>query len=156
MISVPWISLRQMVRIRLALTSLQKEKLSNNRANKLAVVYVVRYNKNMAAYFTVSMSSINVEHLDRKEKVEHATPIRYPAMLLGQVGVDKKHRGKGIGADICNFCMGLAQEVGERIACRYIILQTSIGKTSLYEKMGFSISPKPPVNNKIWMYRKFV
>ena len=113
MISVPWISLRQMVRIRLALTSLQKEKLSNNRANKLAVVYVVRYNKNMAAYFTVSMSSINVEHLDRKEKVEHATPIRYPAMLLGQVVVDKKHRGKGIGADICNSCMGRPQEVVE-------------------------------------------
>ncbi|MDE1813940.1 MAG: GNAT family N-acetyltransferase [Thaumarchaeota archaeon] len=122
--------------------------------NKLATVRVIRFNKNIVAYFTVSMSAISVENLDSKEKIMHATPIRYPAMLLGQLGVDKKYRGKGIGTDICNFCLGLAQEIGEKIACRYVILQTGIEKTSLYEKIGFVVSPKPLMGKKIWMYRR--
>jgi len=122
--------------------------------NKLATVRVVRYEKNIVAYFAVSMSAISIEDLDSKEKVVQATPIRYPAMLLGQLGVDKKHRGKGIGGNICNFCLGLAQEIGEKVSCRYIILQTTIDKTSLYEKMGFIRSPKLVKDKKIWMYRR--
>lgn len=124
--------------------------------NKIATVRVVRYKKSIAAYFTVSMSAISIENLDSKEKIASATPIRYPAMLLGQLGVDKKYRGKGVGADICNFCLGLAQEIGEKIACRYVILQTSVDKTSLYEKIGFILSPKLAHDKKIWMYRRLV
>ncbi|MDE2589811.1 MAG: GNAT family N-acetyltransferase [Patescibacteria group bacterium] len=122
--------------------------------NKLGTVRVVRYKKNTVAYFTVSMSAISIENLDNEEKVAQATPVRYPAMLLGQIGVDKKYRGKGIGTDICNFCLGLAQVIGEKVACRYIILQTSVDKTVLYEKMGFTKSPKLSKTAKIWMYRR--
>lgn len=122
--------------------------------NRLSTVRIVRYEKNIVGYFAVSMSAISIENLDGQEKVVQATPNRYPAMLLGQLGVDKKHRKKGIGADICNFCLGLAQVIGEQIACRYIILQTSSDKTKLYEKMGFTKSPKTSTNKKIWMYRR--
>ena len=39
----------------------------------------------------------------------------HPAMLLGQLGVDKKYRGKRIGSDICNFCLGLADVLGKQL-----------------------------------------
>jgi len=122
--------------------------------NKLSTVRIVRYKKNIVGYFTVSMSAISIEDLQVGEKVAQATPIRYPAMLLGQLGVDKNCQGQGIGTDICNFCLGLAQVIGEKIACRYMILQTSSDKTQLYERMGFTKSPKASKTEKIWMYRR--
>ncbi|MBI3639318.1 MAG: GNAT family N-acetyltransferase [Thaumarchaeota archaeon] len=131
-----------------------KSKALSYHPNKLCTVRVVNHESEFVAYFTVSMFAISVELLDRSEKVSKATPIRYPAMLLGQLGVDKNRRGKGIAKEICKFCLGLAQEIGEKVACRYIVLQTSVGKTSLYEQLGFVRSPKKPENNKIWMYAK--
>ena len=122
--------------------------------NKIVTVRVARDKKEIVAYFTVSMSAISVNILESGEKVEGATPIRYPAMLLGQLGVDKKYRGKGIGSDICNFCLGLAEVLGKQIACRYVILQTGVARTSLYQKFEFRMSTKSPVGKKIWMYRK--
>lgn len=131
-----------------------KTKANEYHKNKLATVRVVLDKKEVVAYFTVSMSSVSVENLDSKERVARATPIRYPAMLLGQLGVDKKYRGKGIGIKICNFCLGLAQTIGKLIACRYVILQTGVDKTSLYKKVGFIVSPKLAHDKKIWMYRR--
>lgn len=122
--------------------------------NKLSTVRVVKYHGNVVAYFAVSMSAISIEDLDSIEKVEKATPLRYPAMLIGQLGVDKKYRGKGIGKEICKFCLGLAQDIGDRIACRYVILQTNTNKTKIYDGMKFTKSPKKPQNNKVWMYRR--
>jgi len=125
--------------------------------NKISTVRIVKSGGKIVAYFAVSMSAINITKLSENEKVNQATPITYPAVLLGQLGVDKGHRGKGIGQQICTFCIGLAQEVSDKIACRYIILQTNVQKTALYEKMGFIKSPKKPDgNNKIWMYMRIV
>lgn len=123
--------------------------------NKISTVRIVRTDGRIVAFFAVSMSAISLQHLESNEKLDLVTPLRYPAMLIGQLGVDKKFRGKGIGQHICNFCLGLAQDTGEKIACRYVILQTNPDKTALYNKMGFTKSPKHiDENNKIWMYRK--
>lgn len=131
-----------------------RTKATKYHKNKISTVRVVRDKKEIVAYFTVSMSAISVDILASEEKVEGVTSIRYPAMLLGQLGVDKKYRGKGIGSEICNFCLGLADVLGKQIACRYVILQTSITRTTLYEKFEFRMSPKSPAGKKIWMYRR--
>ncbi|MGH2611955.1 MAG: GNAT family N-acetyltransferase [Rhabdochlamydiaceae bacterium] len=122
--------------------------------SRLSTVRVVKYEGKIVAYFAVSMFAISVEQLDKSEKVSEATPIRYPAMLLGQLGVDKEYRKKGIAKEICRFCFGLAQDTGEQVACRYMVLQTNVEKTKLYEHFDFVKSPKKPENGKIWMYTK--
>lgn len=123
--------------------------------NKLSTVRIVKEKgtSNIIAYFAVSMSAISIEDLESSEQVNHATPIRYPALLIGQLGVDTRYRGRGIGKEICNFCLGLAQVVGESVSCRYVTLQTNENKTALYEHMKFTKSPKMK-NKKIWMYRR--
>jgi GNAT superfamily N-acetyltransferase len=131
-----------------------KSKAISYHQNKLSTVRVVKCNNIVVGYFAVSMFSISIEQLATGEKVSSATPLRYPAMLLGQLGVHKKYRGNDIAKEICNFCLGLAQEVGERVACRYIVLQTNEKRTKLYEDFDFVRSPKKPDNGKIWMYTK--
>lgn len=121
---------------------------------KLSTVRVVKYKDETVGFFAVSMFAISVQQLARDERMVEATPVRYPAMLLGQLGVDKKHRGKGIAKEMLKFCFGLAREAGEDVACRYIVLQTGVDKTRLYENFDFVQSPKKPEGGKIWMYTK--
>lgn len=124
--------------------------------NRLCTVRVIRdESHDVVGYFAVSMSALSVEDLDATEKVAGATPIRYPALLLGQLGVDKKYRSQGIGAAICKFCVGLAQVIGESVACRYVGLQTSEDRTKLYEHIGFAKSPLVK-NKKVWMYKRVI
>jgi GNAT superfamily N-acetyltransferase len=68
------------------------------------------------------------------------------------MGVDKRFRNQGIGYWICQFCLGLAQEMGKKVACRYVILETDEQKSSYYRKLLFEQSAKK--SQKIWMYRR--
>lgn len=122
---------------------------------RVSVVFVVKQHKRVLAFFTLSMSALESSRLEVNDKLANYTPIKYPAVLLGQMGVDKDYRGLGLGQLICNFCVGLAAIVGERVACRYIILQTSRDKVRYYkEKCDFKQSMKVNTEGKIWMYRR--
>lgn len=124
--------------------------------NKLSTVRLVQLAGKIVAYFTVSMNAIELNVLDKDEKVSGTTTKKYPAMLLGRMGVDKKHRKKGIGEAICKFCQGLAAETSERVACRYIMLHTTLNKVSLYQSWGFIKSANPPKNGIVSMYMRIV
>lgn len=123
--------------------------------NKLSVIWGVKSGQRLIGFFSVSMSSIQTKKLEAVEHVPEAPTIySYPVVLLGQLGVDREHRHKGIGSTMIKFCVGLAQELSGRIGCRYIVLQTSQDRTDLYRKLRFIRSSKPPTENKVWMYRK--
>jgi len=111
----------------------------------------------IVAFFTVSMSAIELKKLNKKdEKVRGTTPARYPAILLGRMGVVKKYRKNHVGADICNFCRGLAISLGKRVACRYVVLQTNKDKIGFYKKCGFRQSTAKPNKGLYWMYSRIV
>jgi hypothetical protein len=130
--------------------------LQTYRKNNLSTVWIVRDSDEPVAYFTVSMNAIEVKELGVGEKVEDTTTSRYPAVLLGQMGVDKNHRHDGIALAICDFCLGLASEIGERIACRYLMLQTTEELLPLYQGKAHFVKSlkKPSKDGKFWMYRR--
>ncbi len=133
-----------------------KNKRETYHKNNLSRVWIVREKDTPIAYFTTSMNSIEIDFLNAGEQVSDTTTKRYPAVLIGRMGVDKKYRKKGIGKKVCNFCTGLSAFIGQRIACRYIILETTLNKVAFYEKSGFIKAEKLPRKNKVWMYRKLV
>lgn len=120
--------------------------------NNLSTVRLIKIAGKIVGYFTVSMNAIELDKLGKDEKVKNTTPKKYPAMLIGRMGVDKKYRGKGIGRDVCMFCRGLAIEIGERIACRYVVLQTTEERSKFYAKCGFIKSDGAAKNGIVWMY----
>lgn len=139
----------------LGVDNFAKEKAVSYHNNKLSTVWVVRYENELVAFFSLSMFAIEIGKLAEVEKVVGATPRSYPAILLGQMGVDKRHRGLDIGYWICEFCLGLAQEMGRRIACRYVVLQTNKCLLSFYQdKAGFIPSETITPDGRIWMYRR--
>lgn len=122
--------------------------------NHLSVIYVVKYDYKPVAYFTLSMSSIGINKLVAEDIVEGVT-FRYPALLLGRMGVDRNFRGQNIGQKICSFCRGLAKMVSKRIACAFLILQTNEDILDYYSnKCHFKYSSKDKYIGLIWMYRR--
>lgn len=132
-----------------------KNKFSDYLQNNLTSIWTVRYEGRIVAYFTASMFAIQTRQLLDDEHVSEVPIVSYPSVLLGRMGVDKKERGRDIGYWICQFCTGLAQEIGKKVACRYIVLHTIKAKTAYYkEKCMFHQTKKANPEGKIWMYRR--
>lgn len=123
--------------------------------NNLSTVRLIKADDRFVGYFTVSMNAIELDKLNKDEKVRNTTPKKYPAMLIGRMGIDKKYRGKGIGSDVCLFCRGLAIEIGKKVACRYVVLQTMVKHSGFYKKSGF-IKTDVVKNGVVWMYVRTV
>ena len=123
--------------------------------SRLCSIWSVFYNDVLVGCFTLTMSTIRKTKLEETEVVDKApTLYSYPAVLLGQIGVDKKFRGMGIGSIIIKFATGLSRKLGNEIACRYLILQTSKNKIRLYASHQFYKETADLNNNRVWMYRK--
>ncbi len=124
--------------------------------NRLCSIWSVLYKDKLVGCFTLTMYSITNNKLEEAELVNKAPNlISYPAILLGQIGVDKQFRNKGMGHNIIQYITGLSRQIGRKIACRYIVLQTSKDKIKLYKKIEFKKSPKNPDNKTLlWMYKR--
>jgi hypothetical protein len=47
---------------------------------------------------------------------------------------------------------GLADVIGESVACRYIMLHTTLNNVQFYQKLGFVQSANPPKKGIVSMY----
>jgi hypothetical protein len=78
----------------------------------------------------------------------------YPALLLGQMGVDNNFRGNQVGEKICSFCRGIEQDINDRVACAFLILQTTAHLAKKYYEPCCHFKWKPREEGIVWMYRK--
>lgn len=127
-----------------------KTKASTYKKNNLATLWLVKYREKTVAFFTLSMSSVGLDQVPRSRQVKEMTA-RYPALLIGQMGVDKRYRGRKIGDAICKHCIGLARKFNERVACSCITLQTTDDKASYYRQYFFEATRRLK-NGQVAMY----
>ena len=124
---------------------------------KLTAVYVVRYNRKIISCFTVSMFVIKARRLSESEQIKSSPINSYPAILLGQMCVDKKYRSRDIGKHMCTFALGIASNVSKRVGCMCLVLHTNEEKSKYYEeKCGFTQAKINPEDRTIWMYRRII
>jgi hypothetical protein len=81
--------------------------------------------------FTVSNDSINVNIIpgSRKQKVNKDIPRtkqmkRYPAVLIGRLGVNKDFKGKHIGSELMGFIKSWFIDPYNKTGCRYIVVDS--------------------------------
>ena len=122
--------------------------------NHVSTIFTVRYHNQIIAFFTISMSSIGKKDMEFDDKINNIPFHSYPALLLGQIGVDKKYRGQGIGQSICKYCRGLGQQLNENVACAFLILQTTKGLAEQYYESKCDFKWKKSNKERVWMYRK--
>jgi GNAT superfamily N-acetyltransferase len=124
-------------------------------AEKLGVTYLAFYEERLVGFVTVSMTCLKIEEVEEEEKVGEIR-VPYPALLLGRLAVDKGLRRKGIGTSLCEFAIGLAVDISERVGCRYVALHTLPNRVSFYtqEPLSFVESSLERRDNKKLLYRR--
>ena len=136
-----------------------KNHILNEIENRKIKAYVVTYEDNAIAFFTLSMSVICSKSMlkgDGDENDDKLKKFVFPALLMGKIGIDKKYRCFGIGRYICLFCMGLAQKTNEKMACAFFIFRTT---KSLAEKIygpKYCFRWKYTPEKMVWIYRKIL
>ncbi len=128
--------------------------------NKNVRAYVVTYEENAIAFFTLSMSLICSKSLLKGDNDENDCELKkfvFPALLMGNIGIDKKYRCFGIGKYVCLFCVGLAQKTNEKMACAFFIFRTtkSLAEKIYGPKYCFRWKKNTP-NKLVWAYRKIL
>ncbi len=127
--------------------------------NRSIKAYVVTYEDNAIAFFTLSMSVICSKRFlkdDDDADDDKLKKFAFPALLMGKIGIDKKYRCFGIGKYICLFCMGLAQKTNEKMACALFVFRTT---KSLAEKIygpKYCFRWKDTPEKMVWAYRKIL
>lgn len=121
------------------------------------ITYLFFYKGNIIGYVTLAMSSINAERVEESLK----EPIRlrfYPSLLIGRLAVDNNWRKKGVGKFLCDWCLGFAIELSEKVGCRYVVLETNESKVGFYLKCGFlkALPLEDEEIRLIWMYQRTV
>lgn len=129
---------------------IHKEALDFQR-EALGVTHLFYYQGVLVGFATVAMGSVSVKETTLRLPF-FGTKRRYPALLLGRLGVDNKYRKRHIGHCICLWTIGLAKELSERIGCRFVILMTNQPTVKFYQKSGFDICPKYEKKEKVLMY----
>ena len=96
--------------------------------------------------FTVSNDSVRVDHLpnSRKKRINEAIPHekqmrRYPAVLIGRLGVNVKYANKGIGSELLSIIKRWFIQPDNKTGCRYLAVDSYNLEQTLnyYEKNGF-------------------
>ena len=94
--------------------------------------------------FTLSNDSIRIDDLPnaRKQKmkhiIEHKPLRRYPAVLIGRLGINAELSGQGFGSAIMDFIKSWFIK-NNKTGCRFIIVEAynTLSTLKYYEKNGF-------------------
>jgi GNAT superfamily N-acetyltransferase len=136
---------------------IQKEALVYQ-SERIGVTYLTLHGKDVVAFITVSMNCLSVNELDKPEKVAEISTRRYPALLLGRLGVDKRFRDQKVGTYLCLWVIGLARRISQVVGCRYVALHTLPEKAPFYtrEPLNFVESSLQRTDKKKLLYRRIV
>ena len=114
----------------------------------MGITYVF-LNRNMPLGFvTIAMYAIEVKETRLRIVTSEK---RYPALLLGRLGVDNNYRRQDIGCCMIQWVVAFAQEQTKKMGCRFVVVLTRQSKVDFYKKCGFEVCPKYEKKNKVLM-----
>lgn len=65
--------------------------------------------------------------------------LQYPAVKIARLAVDRRFRKKGIGEELVNLALGIAQEfICPNVGCRFVMVDAKAESVSFYTRRGFT------------------
>ena len=106
--------------------------------NLLSKTYVVADGKKIVAFCTVILHSLKDGEKEFFIDKNRCSQQRVPALLIGQLAVDKEHKGKGIGASLIQKMISNALLITDYVHFPVIIVDAhSQNLVSYYQDKGF-------------------
>lgn len=97
----------------------------------------------IVGYVALCAAQIEREHLPKPQQRNRPDPV--PAVLLGQLAVDRDFQGKGYAVDLLRYALAAVLHVSETIGCMGVIthpLDESV--RAFYARWGFQTLPYDP------------
>jgi ribosomal protein S18 acetylase RimI-like enzyme len=79
---------------------------------------------------------------------------KFPAMLIGMLGVDTRYKGRGLGKEMVQTAIVYAMDAASTVGCRIVHVDSDRTDVAmgLYRAMGFSMAQGQEKRTKAWMY----
>ena len=116
----------------------------NRRGNTAATWVIVDDQDVVAAYASLSMTAVDISAAPAA--LAKGSPDPIPALLVGRLGVDRRHSGQGLGTALIAHVLALVVELNQQVACRAVVV-TAINDRSRHwwERFGFlPLDPADP------------
>lgn len=118
----------------------------------------------VVGYISTSMSTVELFDAPQRgavglagvvfqEHTKHAR--RFPAFLVGMLGVDKSSRRKGLAKHMVQYSIGKARSLSESVGCRFVTVDAdkTPEASGLYQEMKFTmVEGQDARRATAWMY----
>lgn len=90
----------------------------------------------------VSLSATNIERAFLPKSCQRNQPDPIPAILLGQIAVDRRYQGQGCARSLMFFALTTAVKVSKSLGCVCVLTHPlDDGVRDFYEAFGFEAMP---------------
>jgi predicted N-acetyltransferase YhbS len=102
----------------------------------------------VAGYVSLSAAQIERAHLPKPAQRNRPDPV--PALLLGQLAVERRQQGRGIARSLILFALTTAVRFSKEIGCFGVLTHPlDDGVRAFYERFGFETLPFDPRRSMI-------
>lgn len=108
----------------------------NQFKHHLGVSYVAVEERRVLGFATVAPGQVEIDGLPAAMRAKLP---RYPlpVLRLARLAVDETARGRGIGAALLRFVMGLAVRLAEQLGCVGVVVDAKPDAVGFYARYGF-------------------
>lgn len=108
------------------------------------------------------MSIVDLDDGSQREGMGLKIPIlangfeirRFPALLIGMLGVSKRYEGRGLGKVMVRYAIGQATELSLVTGCRFVTVDADLNDRAInmYTSLGFSRVKQKGTRRTVWMF----
>jgi len=102
----------------------------------------------IVGYTSLSAAHIERAHLPKATQRNRPDPV--PAILLGQLAVDRRHQGNGYATSLMYFALTTAVRFSKSVGCFGVLTHPiDDGVRTFYSRFGFESLPYDPKHSMI-------
>ena len=116
--------------------------------DNMCSTYVFFHQNIPVGFVTIAMYAIEVKET---KLLRVTSEKRYPALLLGRLGVANNYRKRHVGLCMVQWTVARAQVMAKEIGCRFVVVLTRQSKINFYKNCGFEVCPKYDKKQKVLM-----
>lgn len=111
-----------------------REHAWDDQQNGFSVTWMAEVKGIIAGYVTLTMDGLELYGFERPDGGRYK---EYPAIKIGQLGVDKSFQGLHIGQYLIAFALIMATSMADQIGCRYLTVDAKRDVVDWYKAQGF-------------------
>jgi GNAT superfamily N-acetyltransferase len=94
----------------------------------------------LVGYATMTFDSIRLTNSEKKKFEDLAGIRQFGALRIQMIGIDTRHHGSGYGKLLLESITGIARQLRDTVACRYILADANLRRVQWYERRGFVLN----------------